>query len=249
MTDPTDDIIAAPTSESTWMSLFAVLAVAALHLLAGRLHRRAKLRPGWLTAASGMAVAYVFVHLLPELADSQAEWVEARKDNVLDWLDSQIYLAALVGLIGSVGLDRAVRARLWSPFWLEVTSYAVYNALIGAFAIRIKGVVPLVLAVIAFGAHFVLNDHHLYLRYREHYERRGRWVLAASVLLGWLIAMLWTLPVVFMAALLGIISGGMIASILKDELPEGAPGDFAPWAGGALVYAVLLLALKYTQYE
>jgi hypothetical protein len=249
MVDPTDEIISAPTSQSVMMSLLAVLAVAALHLLAGRMHRRAKLRPAWLTAASGMAVAYVFVHLLPELASSQAEWIEARRDHVLDWLDSQIYLAALVGLIGSVGLDRAVRARLWSPFWLEVIAYAVYNALIGAFAIRIKGVVPLVLAVIAFGAHFVLNDHYLYLRYREPYERKGRWVLAGAVLVGWVIAALWTVPVVIMAGLLGIISGGMIANVLKDELPEGAQGDFAPWAGGALGYAVLLLALKYTTYE
>lgn len=235
-------------SSTLIVSLMGVLALAVLHMAAGHLHRGAAVRPLWLTVASGMAVAYVFVHLLPELARSQTEWVEARQDRVLDWLDSQIYLAALSGVILSLALDRASRTRRGSGFWLQLTSYAIYNALIGGFALRITGVVPMILAVLAIGAHFVLNDHHLYARYREAYERTGRWVLAASIVIGWLVAAVWTEPVVVVAAVLGLVSGGIVANVLKEELPETNTGRFSPWVAGALSYAVLLLALKYSQY-
>src|SRR5690606_23095353 len=76
------------TSRSRWSSARAsmssftlgpaigVLVLAVLHLVAGHLHRGAVQRPAWLSVAGGMSVAYVFVHLLPELSEMQARWLE-----------------------------------------------------------------------------------------------------------------------------------------------------------------------------
>ena len=44
----------------------------AVHLFAGRMRfLRASPRSRWLSAAGGVSVAYVFVHLLPDLAEEQ----------------------------------------------------------------------------------------------------------------------------------------------------------------------------------
>lgn len=225
-----------------------VLVLAGVHLAAGHLHRGAPKRPAWLSAAGGMSIAYVFIHLLPDLAEMQERWLEARPDRAFRWLEAQVYIAAFLGVVFAVSLDRVTRAGRRRGFWLHTGAFAIYNALIGSFAMRVHGPTAIVLAVIAFGAHFLVNDHGLYVQYGRAYERSGRWVLAAAIVLGWLIALLWSPPVVVVAAVLGLVSGGIIVNAIKEELPEDRAGRLSPWVAGALAYAVLLLAFAYTQH-
>lgn len=230
-----------------YVSLIGVLALAGLHVVGFRLHRGSAVKPTWLTVGSGVSIAYVFAHLLPELAESQQDWLAARPHRALGWLDTQVYLAALVGVIISLSLDRVTTKRASSGFWLHVGSFAIYNALIGAFALRVTTVVPALLAVLAFGAHFLVNDHGLYRRYSGDYVRVGRWVLAASIVAGWIVAVSVPPPEIVLVGALGLVSGGMIASAIREELPEQDRDRLAPWVAGAVGYTVLLLALTYSQ--
>jgi hypothetical protein len=225
-----------------------VFVLAGVHLVAGHLHRGAPKRPTWLSAAGGISIAYVFVHLLPELAETQKSWLEVTPERALGWLESQIYIAALLGVILALALDRVTRTGRRRRFWVHTGSFAIYNALIGGFALRVHGVAPLVLAVLAFGAHFLINDHSLYGQYGRVYERAGRWVLAAAIVLGWFVARLWSPPFVIVAAILGLVSGGIIVNSIKEELPEERAGRLSPWVAGALAYALLLLAFAYTRH-
>ncbi len=43
---------------------------------------------------------------------------------------------------------------------------------------------------VAMALHFVVNDHGLREHHKEAYLRTGRWVLAAAVVLGWVVALL-----------------------------------------------------------
>jgi hypothetical protein len=228
--------------------LIGVLVLAGVHLVAGYLHRGAPTRPTWLSAAGGMSIAYVFIHLLPDLAETQERWLEARPERALGWLESQIYIAALLGVVLALVLDRVTRRGRRRRFWVHLSAFAIYNALIGGFALRVHGVATLVLAVLAFGAHFVINDHSLSVQYGRAYERAGRWVLAAALVVGWIVATLWSPPVAIVAAMLGLLSGGIIVNAIKEELPEQRAGSLAPWVAGALVYALLLLVLAYARH-
>ena len=229
------------------ISFIGVLSLALLHLMAGRLHRGAEERPTWLSAASGMAIAYVFVHLLPELAEEQTKWLDAREHRELWWLNSQVYLATLVGVILSLAVDRRAQRRRAHGYWFVLISFAIYNALLGGFALQLKNVVEMFVALIAFGAHFLLNDHRLHTHYGKQYEVPGRWILAGSILFGWLFALVWRPPVVVTAAILGILSGGIVLNIIKEELPERDSNRFSLWVIGALGYAALLLILRYIE--
>jgi hypothetical protein len=233
---------------TTLLPLIGVLALATLHVLAANLHRNAQVPPTWLTAASGMSVAYVFLHLLPELGQEQAEWLHALPDRPLPWLESQVYIATFLGVILALGLDRAVQVEK-RRFRLRIGAFAIYNVLLGCFALRVKELTALALAVIAFGAHLLLHDRALYLEFGQRFERWGRWILAASLLVGWCLGWVWPPPVILTAGVLGLVAGGIITNVIKEELPRRDEEGFSPWLAGALSYSGLLLALEYTAHS
>lgn len=97
------------TSSSVLAALAAAVVLAVLHLLAPHI-RRLPLVPERATGsfAGGLAVAYVFLHLLPELSEGNDSVGEAL-DNVVTitpLLDLGIFLVALAGFLLFYGLER-----------------------------------------------------------------------------------------------------------------------------------------------
>ncbi len=96
-------------------SLPVALLFAAVHVL-GRVmdFLRSTPRSAWLSAAGGVSVAYVFVHLLPELAEHQGT-VSSRVDEavaggILGGIERHVCVVALAGLAVFHGLDRFARS-------------------------------------------------------------------------------------------------------------------------------------------
>ena len=192
------------------MALISLLALAGLvcvHLFSGRLRfLDGTPRSIWLSVAGGISVAYVFVHLLPELAEGQETVAEALEGGEgLAFLESHVYLVALVGLAVFYGLDRlAITSRRskreagkedsTSPgvFWLHIFSFAVYNFLIGYLLLHRIDTGPgnLLLFFVAMAMHFPVNAHGLREHRKGAYVRAGRRVIAAAVVLGWVAGLL-----------------------------------------------------------
>ncbi len=118
------------------------IALALVHLFAGKLRfLETTPRNIWLSFASGVSLAYVFVHILPELSQAQKTITGVMGEAVL-FLEHHVYLLALLGLAAFYGLERAAlvsRQRNQKAgkgdvtetrvFWLHVVSFALYNAL------------------------------------------------------------------------------------------------------------------------
>ena len=242
----------------TLVSLLAVVGLVAVHLFSGKLRfLRGAPRSGWLSLAGGVSVAYVFVHLIPELGES-AEAVAGAFGEGLAFVDNQIYLVALVGLAAFYGLDRlatesrrserkAGREDRTPPqvFWLHISSFAVYNVLIGYLLTErlTSGLQSLLIFFVAMALHFVVNDYGLRRDQKGLYERYGRWVISAAAVLGWVIGVLTQVPEATIAIVTAFIGGGIVLNILKEELPEERESRFWAFAAGAPLYAALLLAL------
>ncbi len=275
------------------VSLLAVVALVAAHLFADKLRFLSGTpRSVWLSAFGGVSVAYVFVHLLPELAEGQETLREALAGG-LRVLENHIYLIALLGLAIFYGVERTTaegrKQRRGAPemaynlpgggqgaearegdestagrqaFWLSMGSFAVYNFLIGYLLLHCFGAVltaeragseggnaggadlrGLLLFALAMLLHFLVNDYGLREKHREDYQRIGRWILAVAVVLGWLAGLLVEIPEVLIAVLTAFLAGGIILNVLKEELPEQRRSRFWPFALGAALYSVLLLAL------
>lgn len=227
-----------------------------MHLFAGGLRFLAGTpRSRWLSFAGGVSVAYVLVHLLPELSDGQ-ETIEEGAANVLPFLERHVYLMALLGLAVFYGVERSARrskrgsAYAERPtsdraFWLSVASFAVYNAVIGYLLVHREddSLLGLVLFSVALGVHFVVNDFGLRERHRGAYARIGRWLLAAGILGGWAVGQVTEISEAALALLMAFLAGGVILNVMKEELPEERQSRFWAFTAGAAGYAALLLAV------
>lgn len=217
----------------------AAAAFALVHLLGARLDfLRSLPRSIWLSAAGGVSVAYVFVHILPDLAEHQREVEHA---GILAQIENHVWLLALVGLAAFYGLDRLARRRKRDEavFWIHLGSFALYNLLIGYLLVGREG--GLLFYAVAMGLHFLVNDQGL----REHHGReyaRSRWLLAAAPVAGWVLAVVTDLPDLAVTALFAFLAGGIILNVLKEELPEDRESRFWAFAAGIAGYAALLLA-------
>lgn len=239
-----------------WSSLVAVLLLALVHITAGRLRFLDIIpRSRWLSLGSGISVAYVFLHVLPELAEGQRHFSPA-EPGPLARLEREVWLLAMLGLGVFYGLERLVQqARAASRragredstgarvFWLHLVSFGAYNAIIGSvLQQRESGSLrSLALFTVAMAAHFVVNDYGLRLHHKSRYQRVGRWLLAGALVAGWLVDRVATLPPAALAALFAFIAGGVVLNVLKEELPSEREAAFWAFALGAVAYAVLLL--------
>ena len=203
----------------------------------------------------GMAVAYVFVHLLPELATTTAELMELDEARELPFPQLRIYVAALLGFMLFYGLENMVS-------WARVThaesgeeheetihlkiltaSYALYVFVVCyvlAHEIR-SGAGELALYAFAMGLHFLGFAYGLRRDSSRTYQRWGRHVLAAAALLGWVIALLLPLPEFFAYTLLGFVAGVLIMDTVTSELAGQAEGRFVAFLTGGIVYTLILL--------
>ncbi len=130
-------------------------------------------------------------------------------------------------------------------FWLHISSFAVYNFLIGYLLLhRIDtGLGNLLLFFAAMALHFLVNDYGLREHHKGAYLHAGRWVIAAAVALGWATGLLTEIPEVAIAVLTAFLAGGVIMNALKEELPEERQSRFWAFALGAALYTMVLLAL------
>ena len=88
------------------LSPFAVALFVAVHVLVGQLRFLEGVpRSRWLSFAGGVAVAYVFLHLLPELSVRQRD-IEGAAALALE---RDLYLVAMAGLATFYGLERHIR--------------------------------------------------------------------------------------------------------------------------------------------
>jgi hypothetical protein len=232
-----------------WLALAFAIALAVIHLWSGRLALLSDVpRSRWLSAAGGISVAYVFVHVLPELAEGREHLkaiVERR------WLEEGIFLLAMAGLVIFYGLERMAKSsktEAGTPpgvFWIHISSFAVYNALIGYVLARqeYRTTTSIVMFFIAMGTHFVVNDHALRADHHERYDRIGRWLLAAAVMVGFIIGSAAEFSRVGYELLFAFLAGGVVLNVLKEELPEERQSRYWAFTSAVVAYAALLLLI------
>lgn len=245
----------APTAVAATITGLIALVFALVHLLGARLRFLGGVpRSLWLSTAGGVSVAYVFVHLLPELAAHQARAVDAQATLAAD---RGLYLLALAGLALFYGLERLVRQSARAArqrgepscasapaFWLHLGSFALYNLLVGYLLLHREESDARGLAIyaVAMALHFVVNDQGLRQMHGATYDQQGRWLLAAAPLAGWLLGLWVRLPPAALAAAFAVLAGSVLLNVLKEELPEERESRFWAFAAGAAAYAALLLA-------
>ena len=230
-------------------TIICALALALIHIYASKLKFLDTIpRSRWLSMASGVSVAYVFVHLLPDLNEQQEIFTESE---IFSFIEHHVYLMALIGLAIFYGLERMVtesqqdeRNKVEADiYWIHIISFALYNALIGylLFHREESGLRSLFLYAIAMGLHFIVNDYGLNQDHQSTYRHSGRWILATAIIIGSVIGWGGNISAAAISVLFSFLAGGIILNVLKEELPEERQSNFGAFILGAFVYSILLL--------
>ena len=244
--------LAESTSSNLIYTIICALGLALIHLYASKLKFLDTIpRSRWLSMASGVSVAYVFIHLLPDLNEHQEVFAESE---IFSFIEHHVYVMALVGLVVFYGLERTViqlqredggnRAES-GIYWLHIASFALYNALIGylLFHREESGLIGLFVYAIAMGLHFIVNDYGLHQDHRKTYYRSGRWILATAIIVGSVMGWGSNISTSIISLLFSFLAGGVILNVLKEELPEERESRFGAFGLGAFCYTILLLLL------
>ena len=233
----------------------AALLFSATFLVGNQVHPFQSLirdRRSIISFGAGMAAAYVFVHVMPELHGARHAFAESVSVS-LRYDGMAIYFLALVGFLVFYGLDN-LRAHLRKTteerqtgltFKLHVGGFAAYVWLMAYLLVRNleETQISIALYAAAITFHFLALDHELCNEHGAVYQRIGRFMLAGIALLGWGMGLLFALPTHVLALLVAFISGAIIMNSLIMELPSEKDGRFWPFMTGGLVYGLILLPL------
>lgn len=232
----------------------AAILMALVHFFAGRLRFLAGIpRSRWLSIAGGISVAYVMVHLLPEIAEYQ-DAVSNAAPGVVASIERHVYVLALAGLVVFYGVETASRTQragrptggetagrdLSAAAWFSFGIYTIYNATIGYLLVHREG--DLAFFALALGLHFLVTDFGLRADHGDAYHRFGRWVLSAAVVAGAALGYAAEVPEAMVGILIAFIGGGTILNVLKEELPEERKSRFGAFLLGVAAYSIVLLA-------
>ncbi|WP_018922844.1 hypothetical protein [Salsuginibacillus kocurii] len=242
-----------------WLIISAAVLLAVVHISVGRLHFIEHIpRSRFLSIAGGISVAYVFLHILPELEAHQETVAEGVPAGILDYMAHHVYVTALLGLIVFYAIEKFVKkphkkrkkiGRVKLPvidtFWAHVALFFFYNSLIGYLLVYQAegGWVEMFLFVIVMGLHFLVIDFGLKFHHEKTYDRYGRWILASAIIVGAVAGSFALITEEIFALVFAFLSGAIILNVLKEELPDERDSSLGAFVTGVLGYIFLLQLL------
>lgn len=231
-------------------ALLSLVILCLIHLYANHMrflgwiwHKR------FLSFAGGISFAYVFISLLPELAQGQ-EALEKALRGFLPFLERHVYLVALFGFLFYYSIQNSPSSNKTAPwknvhFWISMSGYVIFNLLIGSAIADSDNpdVQPLYLFTLAMGLHYFVNDHNLREKHKEQYEKKGRWILIIALIGGWILGLTIAISDALIAFLVSFAAGGVLLNVMCYELPKKSEEGTIYFSSGAILYAATLITI------
>jgi hypothetical protein len=228
-------------------SFAAILVFASVHYISTKerlLKHLSKAR--FLSFGGGIAIAYVFIDLLPKLGKNDI-YVQNALAGTIPYMAHHVFVAALLGFLLYFSLNRTPENwRLQLKFNVTMASYALFNFIIGYSVADPYDpeVQPLALFTLAIALHYFTNDYTLNETYGDKYRKTGKPLLLLSLLLGYSTGLFFDLSKTTVALLTAFIGGGVIINVIRHELPKDKPNRLSTFLLGTALYTALLLALN-----
>jgi len=207
---------------------------------------------GFVSFAGGVAVAYVFLHMMPDLVEYNKPIGRFLITN--DWLtpftELLIYIVALLGFLIYYGFD--LLAERYSEkghndegvYGLHLIMFCLYNFLI-TYTMSLRAYSSLtatVLFTFAMALHFVLTDRKFCRLYNQRFNHRGRFILISALFVGWLCSVVFDPVNILVAAfMLAFLAGSVLLNVFREELPATGLTSYRWFCFGAMLITFILL--------
>lgn len=236
-----------------WVALAATLFLVLFHFLspwfANHLPGNGR---GFVSFAGGVAVAYVFLHMLPNLVEYNKPIGRFLLNN--QWLtpftELLIYIVALLGFLIYYGFD--VLAERYRDegnndglvYHLHLAMFGLYNFLITyTMSLRaLASITATALFTFAMALHFVLTDRKFCRFYQAQFDHGGRFFLMSSLVIGWLCSVIFDPVNVLIAAfMVAFLAGSVLLNVFREELPSTGLTSYCWFAFGVILITLILL--------
>ena len=206
----------------------------------------------FISFAGGVAVAYVFLHMLPDLVEYNKPIGEFLLHNELltPFSELLIYIVALLGFMIYYGLDllaeryRAEGSGDSFVYRLHLAMFCLYNFLI-TYTMSLRAysnTTATILFTITMALNFVLTDRKFCRFYQAQFNQVGRFILIVALLLGWLYSVIFDPVNVLMAAfMVAFLAGSVLLNVFREELPSNGLASYCWFTIGSLMIAGVLL--------
>lgn len=206
----------------------------------------------FISFAGGIAVAYVFLEMLPNLVEYNkpiGEFLLSR-----NWLtpftELSIYIVALLGFVIYYGLEMLAETKqntfkkVDDVYILHLSMFCLYNFLI-TYTMSLRALTSITATFIftfAMALHFVITDRKFSRFYPIKFNAKGRFVLILFLFLGWLCTVIFDPVNVLLAAfMLAFLSGSVLLNVFREELPNANLMSFRAFSLGTLLVSTFLL--------
>ncbi|HRE42139.1 MAG TPA: hypothetical protein PLG90_12495 [Ignavibacteria bacterium] len=233
-----------------------ILLIVLIHINAHRLFYFKNIhKKFWISFAGGISVAYVFVHIFPELATGQ-NYLKNLNEPLLSFFDYHIYLISLAGFMIFYGIEHyAYTSRKNNDYhnqldttenhiyFIHTLLYFLFNFLI-AYIIadeNFSGTSQRLLFWFAMFTHLLIVDYNSFEYHRYLYNKYTRWVFSAAIISGWFVGVLFNVHHAVMLIMFAFLSGGIILNIIREEIPEQRQSNYIGFLTGAIVYSIILI--------
>lgn len=211
----------------------------------------------WMSFAGGVSIGYVFLEVFPELSHAQ-EAIEHSEIPFVAYLENHVYILALLGLLVFYGLDiLALKSRERNKlennqdsthhtvFWIHITGFTLLNVIVGYLLQDLSNhtLLQCLLFFAAIALHFFIIDHGLREHHSTPYDKYGRWLLTAAIMVGAIAGQSLHLNEAAISIIWSFLAGSIILNILKRELPDEQKSCFSSFTIGTALYTTLLLLI------
>ena len=246
-------------------AFFSALVLMLAHLFSNRIYRYSKHhRNRVISFFGGIAVAYVFLDLLPRLETTHVH-IERIFGDLPAFLDKlAVPGLSLMGFVIFFALEHlALRTRDITNkkmgigvgsistssvvFGVHFSSLAFFNLVVG-YVLRFEveaGILPLLLYTSALSLHFIILDNTMEGHYENLYLKYGRYAASLMPIIGWGISMFFPENPSEGYLLLALVSGIVLFNAIKNEVPNRGGKNSGIFIAGTLFYSVLLLIIAW----
>jgi hypothetical protein len=243
----------------TWHQLLLALAATVVlsffHFVTPYLsHRWKTTGKAFASFAGGVAVAFVFLHMLPELVEQNEPIGKLLAK--LHWLtplgDLSIFIAALAGFLIYYGLEilaeKQTSTSSNSLYRLHIATFCLYNFLITyTMTLRIAtGLFFSLVFIIAMSLHFIIIDKKFTRLYPKKFSHTWRFILVGALLLGWVVSVVFDpVNVLVVAMMTAFLSGSILLNVFREELPSANRTSYRSFLLGSMLVTGVLVAQAF----
>jgi hypothetical protein len=186
--------------------------------------------PPILSVSAGIGIAYVFLALLPKLAEVQESLEVSEDEAAILPVELHVYLSALAGfiiflLIAKKGLSENRNRTQPGLSFSELLVLSVFGLYYAQVAFLVgewpsESWVGYVGLVCVFGMHFVGINFHIWKRYPGRFPRVFRWVFCGCLILGWLGSLVAEQLSGLVKFSTMFVAGGIMITAIREEIPS-----------------------------